>query len=81
MLFRSGEITPLFQHRHFAYIASIIKTFPPEIRRKVWRRFSAHLNRTNDRFDADRFHVACGMEHIEQDLAVAEYEEIISIQR
>ena len=74
----SGKIVHL-QHRHFAFIASVIADLPADIRQQVADSFAKVLWRTNDNFDVDRFMLACGVELIESDKAVKEYEEIISL--
>ena len=55
-------IKPLFQHRHYAKIASIIAELPIEdggiYRRAVAKAFTMALLGTNPNYDADRFYEA-----------------------
>ena len=67
------------QHRHFAFIASVIADLPADIRQQVADAFARMLWRTNDNFDVDRFMLASGIELIESDKAAKEYEEILDL--
>lgn len=47
---------PSLQHRHFAFIASVIADMPDELdREKVAAHFGFHLSKTNPNFDRFRF--------------------------
>lgn len=46
---------PLFQHRHYVKIASIISLWPEPDRDALAVLFAAELAGTNSSFDADRF--------------------------
>ena len=61
-------------------MAAMIALLNPIIRKDIAVHFASNLGRTNERFDYNRFLNACGLEHIEADQAVAEYEEILKIQ-
>lgn len=56
------RLKPLFQHRHYAMIASIIAELPIEdggiYRRAVAKAFTMALLGTNPNYDADRFYNA-----------------------
>lgn len=50
------------QHRHFAAVAAIIKSFPEGAERiSVAHTFAAGLAHTNAKFDRARFLRACGV--------------------
>lgn len=55
----------VFQHRHFAAMAAIIKQMDGEdfegLRPTIARFFASELARTNPRFDRSRFLAACGV--------------------
>ena len=56
----TAAAVPEFEHRHFAYIASIIGSLPAGIERKALAyRFADRLEKTNPRFDRARFINAC----------------------
>lgn len=47
------------QHRHFAFIASVIAKLPTEYRDEVAHEFEKAIMDTNEKFDAIRFQLAC----------------------
>jgi hypothetical protein len=59
----SGK-TATLQHRHFAFIASVIATSGERAEdKRRWANYFAHdLARTNPRFDRARFFFAAGVE-------------------
>lgn len=59
------------EHRHFAFIAAVLKDSKPEAhwdanKRAQWQvtvhRFIARCKSTNPKFNADRFLAACGFD-------------------
>jgi hypothetical protein len=64
------SIIPSMSKRHFALIAEVIKTLPPECRSLVAYKFARALMGTNKHFNMHTFISACGsdIETIEKDL-------------
>jgi hypothetical protein len=55
--------TPSLQHRHFAFIASVIRDIPtPSARVEACAAFGLALKCSNPAFDNNRFSDACGCE-------------------
>lgn len=48
------------QHRHFSFIAAVIKDMPKAIRTETALRFADACAGSNPRFDRRRFLLACG---------------------
>lgn len=69
--------TPALQHRHFAFIASVIREIPtPSARAEAAAIFVNHLKHSNAAFDRYRFMDACKCQAdqhtlVELDLAIA----------
>jgi hypothetical protein len=48
------------QHRHFSFIAAVIKDLPKAMRIEVAQHFADACATSNGRFDRSRFFAACG---------------------
>lgn len=52
--------TPTLEHRHFVFIADVIRACPDDTtREQVAQLFATRLRATNHRFSTDRFLDAC----------------------
>jgi len=61
------------QHRHFAFIASVIADIPAPVRKQMANIFCNACYGTNPNFDAERFIRACNIEAAELELHNKQY--------
>lgn len=47
------------EHRHFAFIANVLRDVPPKQRKAIVERFAQACAGSNPRFDRERFLTAC----------------------
>ena len=59
--------SPMFQHRHYCRMASIIAELPEDCRETVAKHFARELRGTNEAYDAWRFEKAAQGEPMGRD--------------